>query len=90
MSASALLDHLLTAGIAITREGDNLRVRALAGVALAPYLDQVRANKPALLRALLQEQITAALHVEARDFDRSAYEELVTLWKRHSGEEHER
>jgi hypothetical protein len=84
-----LLAQLRSVGITLTREGDHLRVRALPGVALAPHLDQVRANKPALLRALLQEQIMAALTVAPDRFDRDGYRRLVVLWKQHGGEEHE-
>jgi hypothetical protein len=80
MSAPALLADLEAVGIHITREGDNMRVRANPGVLLSPHVDQLRANKPALLRELLQRQIIAALDVEPHDFDRRTYERLCMLW----------
>jgi hypothetical protein len=52
MTAASILADLRVAGITITRDGDNLRLRAAPGVALAPYLEVVRAHKPALLTAL--------------------------------------
>jgi hypothetical protein len=89
VTTANLLADLRAAGVTFAREDDDLRVRAKPGVELAPHLDLVRANKPALLRALLQEQILAALTVAPDRFDRGEYERLVVLWKQHGGEEHE-
>jgi len=80
MSVPALLAELEAAGVHVTFAGDNLRVRANPGVPLSPYVDQIRANKPALLRELLQRRIVAALDVEPHDFDRTAYDRLWVLW----------
>lgn len=81
MSARELLAQLRAAGVHVRRVGDDLKVRAAPGVPLAPHLDLIRANKPDLLRELLQERIAAALHVEPDDFDRESYEQMYTLWK---------
>jgi len=80
VTAAALLAELSAAGIHLTREGDNLRVRMRPGTSLNLYTDHIRANKPALLRELLQRRIIEALDVEPEDFDRIAYDRLWVLW----------
>jgi hypothetical protein len=81
VSAATLLAELDALGIHLTREGDNIRVRAEPGISLAPYVERIRASKPALLREVLQRRIIAALDVEPHDFDRPAYERLRELWR---------
>jgi len=80
MSASALLVELASAGIHLTREGDNLRVRAAPGVSLAPYMERIKAHKPELLKELLQRRIVEAATVEPDAFDRPEYDRLWRLW----------
>src|SRR5688572_6866588 len=87
MKASALLAELDAAGIHLTREDDNLRVRAERGVSLAPYLERIKANKPALLRELLQRQIVAALDVEPAIFNRIEYDRFWTVWHAENAKE---
>ena len=80
MSAPAFLAELEAAGIRVTREDDNLRVRAEPGISLAPYLERITANKPVLLRELLERRIIEAVTVEPAHFDRPAYDALWVLW----------
>ena len=87
MTARELLVDLVAAGITVTREGDNLRVRALPGVSLTPRLDCIRDHKPALLAELLQVRIVALLDVEREHFDRPEYERLLAMWNAHKSEE---
>jgi hypothetical protein len=87
MSAPALLAELDAAGIHLRRDGEDLLVEVPAGASLDPFRERIRLHKPAVLAALLKEEIVAALNVEARDFDRPAYLELVALWKRYDWEE---
>ena len=58
MSGAALIAELAAAGIHVTREGDNLRVRGEPGVRLAPYTERLREHKPALLVALREREAT--------------------------------
>ncbi len=87
MNADDLLAELDAPGITVTREGDSLNVRGAPGVSLAPYLDRIRGNKPALLAELLQVRIIAILNVERAHFDRPEYERLVSMWNAHETQE---
>ena len=80
MTAAALLAELEAAGINLTREGDNLRVRAQPGVSLAPYVERIRAHKPELLKEVLQRRIVEALNAEPENFNRAEYDHLWRLW----------
>jgi hypothetical protein len=80
VSAAALLVELAGVGIHLTGEGDNLRVRAEPGISLSPYLERIKPHKSALLKALLQRQIVAALDVTRQGFDRAEYDRLWMLW----------
>jgi len=81
VSAAALLAELAAAGIHITREGDDLRVRVRRGTSIAAYLERITAQKPALLREVLQRQIIQALDVEPAHFNREEHDRLWTLWR---------
>ena len=77
MSAAALLDELLAAGIRLGRDGDDLVADVLPTANLSPHTQRITAHKSALLSALhLRERIIAALDVEPDDFDRRHYDEL--------------
>jgi hypothetical protein len=80
VSVSGLLAEVAAAGIQVTRDGDNLRVRVRRGTSLAPYMERITANKPALLRELLQRQIVQTLDVDRDDFDRPAFDALWVRW----------
>jgi hypothetical protein len=81
MTVGDLLAALKTAGIDLTRIGDDLRIRATLGVNLSLYLEQIREHKAALLKELLQQQIIAAVNVDPPNFDRSVYDHLWVLWQ---------
>ena len=60
MTAAALLQELTATGIHLQCEEGNVRVRAEPGISLAPYLDRIKANKPALLAELrIREEVAA-------------------------------
>jgi hypothetical protein len=80
VTADALLAELDGVGIHVTREGDNLRVRAELGISLVPYVERIAAQKPALLRVLRQRRIIAALDVEPEDFKCEEYDRLWVIW----------
>jgi hypothetical protein len=86
VSAAELLADLEAGGLAVTRIGDDLRVRAVPGVRLAPYRERVLEHKPALLTELLQQEIVAAVNVDPNDFDRVAYDHLWLPWRIQEGE----
>jgi hypothetical protein len=75
VNAVALLAHLETAGVQVSRDGDNLRVRGKPGVSLAPYLEQIRKLKPKLLGVLLPDQPDPPaliwMHVSQEEVDAS-------------------
>lgn len=52
MSAAALLAELEAAGVRITRDGTNLRVRGNPGVDPTPYRERIVEHKPGLLAEL--------------------------------------
>jgi hypothetical protein len=52
MSASALLDELLNAGIRVRREGEDLLVDVLPEASLDSYREHIQKSKPALLAEL--------------------------------------
>jgi hypothetical protein len=52
MSAAALLAELDAAGVRLSLAGDDLHFQTRPGVSIAPYREQITANKPALLAAL--------------------------------------
>jgi hypothetical protein len=80
VNAAALLAELAASGIGLTREGDNLRVRAEPGVSLAPHRERISAHKPTLLAELrLREEIVAAASAAQHAFDRQHFD---TLWER--------
>jgi hypothetical protein len=87
VTAATLLAELNETGIHLTREGDNLRVRATPGISLAPYVKRITAQKAALLRELLQRRIIQALDVEPAHFDREEYNHLCVLWHVHESKE---
>ena len=80
MIAAALLDDLDATGVRLSLAGDDLRYRTRPGVSIAPYVERIRQDKPALLKELLQRQITAAVTVEPECFNREAYEALCQHW----------
>jgi hypothetical protein len=80
MSAVALLAELEAVGIHLAREHDRLRVRGEPGVRLGPYLERITPHKPALLQALLQREIVAAVSAEPAEFNRDAYDRLWLRW----------
>lgn len=75
MTAS-LLTELEAAGITLTRNGDRLHYQTQPGVSLEPFRDQIVANKPALIRELLQREIVTAASVDLAHFDRAAFDRL--------------
>jgi hypothetical protein len=80
VTLTALLADLEAAGVRLSLAGDDLHYQTRPGVSIAPYRDHIRANKPVLLREVLQRQIVAAVNVEREDFDRLDYD---TLWTRY-------
>src|SRR5215207_5335094 len=58
VSAGVLLADLAAAGIHVTREGNNLRVRGDPGISLTPYTERIHAHKPQLLAALHEREGT--------------------------------
>lgn len=85
MTARELLAELEAAGITVTCEGQDLRVRANPGVTLTPYLDRIRKMKPELLALLeqsLQARIVAAATVDPGQFDRALFDSLMADWDR--------
>jgi hypothetical protein len=81
VTAAALLAELNAAGIRVTRQDDQLRVRANPGVSITPFRESITGHKPALLAELrLREQIVSAAPVAEASFDRAAYDELWRRW----------
>jgi hypothetical protein len=83
-----LLAELEAAGIQVTPQGENLRVRGEPGVNLAPYLERIMPHKSVPLRQLLQRQIVAAVDVEPPDFDQQHYDDLWCRNPALEGKEH--
>jgi hypothetical protein len=80
MSASGLLVELERAGIRLARDGEDLIAEIRPGTSFEPFRERIRQQKPALLVALLQIEIIAAVTVDPTAFNRPAYERLVALW----------
>ena len=90
MSAAALVAALDAAGIHVARKDDQLRVRAEPGVRLAPYVEELREHKPALLTLLaLQDEIVRMASAERDAFDRQHYDALWERWHALQDEETE-
>jgi hypothetical protein len=81
VTPTALLADLDAAGVHLTRAGDDLRYRTRPGVSIAPFREQIAANKPALLALLaLQGQIVEAASAARERFDRDTYDRLWREW----------
>ena len=57
MNPAVLLANLEAAGVEVSRDGDNLRVRGKPGVRLAPYVDLIRRHKLKLLAVLSTDHL---------------------------------
>ena len=80
MTAAELLTELEAAGVRLTLAGDDLHFRTRPGVSIAPFVDQITAQKTALRKELLQREIVAAVTVAPADFDRRHYDDLWVRW----------
>ena len=80
MSADTLLHELAEAGVRLIRTGDDLLYETQPGIRIAPFVEHILANKPNLLKQLLQREIVAAVAVEPEHFGRQSYDEL---WSRY-------
>ena len=81
MSATALLDEIVAAGIRLRRDGDDLIAEFPVGVDLDHYRVRIIADKTALLAVLrLQAEIVVAATADPQAFDRAAYNELWASW----------
>lgn len=81
MNTSAFLRELASAGVTLTRNDDRLHYETSPGVSLEPFRAQIVANKPALIRELLQQEIVAAASIDPAHFDRAAYDRLWSRWR---------
>jgi hypothetical protein len=88
MSAAALLEELLDAGIRLGRDGDDLIADVLPTADFSLHTQRIKAHKSALLSALdLREPIIAAVDVEPQRFNREDYDALWVRWHAHDAKE---
>jgi len=81
MSASALIDELIEAGVRLSLDGGELVADVLPGVDVDPYRGRIAQGRPALLAELdLRQQIVAAATAAQSAFDRAACDELWRRW----------
>jgi hypothetical protein len=87
VSAAEFLARLEAAGVRLSLAGDDLHFQARPGVSITSYQDRIRANKPALLRELLQREIVATVDTEPTQFNRPVFLALWARWQAQGGEE---
>lgn len=85
MSTIDLLAECTAAGISISRDGDDLRIRASRDADLARLATRIRDNKPALHEQLLKQEIMALAHGPTDSFDRERFNTLFAEWKARYG-----
>lgn len=81
MNAETLLAECAAEGIAIIRDGDDLRIRASSSADLTALVALVQAHKSELHEALLRQEIMALAYGPTDAFDRSRFNARYAEWE---------